>query len=449
MALPPETSFVGRKMSQPENSPRGFKKLFRRGSKESSAVVASRSQRANKRKGRGRKGTTTTTTTTPEEPSITIASKNQQNRDKHVRDEKTKLLLEKQLVKERDGFCRRVDSYDGNIISVEGKPAYELGNYLGGGVAGVVYEGHRLLPLEEYPVRLGANDRLAPPVRTVAITDAPSFIACGPSAPLVEPEEFRMGNRDPSLLTEVSMTDEGTVRNHRPVMDDMALETTESQDQIVMIDAVDAPNRSKHYAKAISQNSLEQFPDDTSITYGIMEETVAVKILNPVGFRTVDPSILLNVVVARKGDPVTPDIESGVVPMEERHVYWVINPNSRNLRTLQRYTTDKPSRIEIDRGSAEKGLRISLIAAYLDPAANQLKELPLTRCIEIWGHVPFSVSDAEFNHLMSSIDRIHQGLDPTTMPLEMPGRIPTASTFSEETSLESLKISAPMQSQRT
>jgi hypothetical protein len=35
---------------------------------------------------------------------------------------------------------RKVDSYDGQVIKVSGEPAYELGNYLGGGVAGVVYE---------------------------------------------------------------------------------------------------------------------------------------------------------------------------------------------------------------------------------------------------------------------------------------------------------------------
>ena len=36
---------------------------------------------------------------------------------------------------------RQVDRYDGQTISINGVPAYELGNYLGGGAAGVVYEG--------------------------------------------------------------------------------------------------------------------------------------------------------------------------------------------------------------------------------------------------------------------------------------------------------------------
>ena len=69
--------------------------------------------------------------------------------------EQRDLITQKQLIKERDGFCRRVDTYDGQVIGVDGAPTYELGNYLGGGVAGVVYEGHRLRPIEEYPVPSG------------------------------------------------------------------------------------------------------------------------------------------------------------------------------------------------------------------------------------------------------------------------------------------------------
>jgi hypothetical protein len=37
-------------------------------------------------------------------------------------------------------FQRKVDRYDGQIIWIEGESWYELGNYLGGGAAGVVYE---------------------------------------------------------------------------------------------------------------------------------------------------------------------------------------------------------------------------------------------------------------------------------------------------------------------
>jgi hypothetical protein len=206
--------------------------------------------------------------------------------------------------------------------------------------------------------------------------------------------------------------------------DMMALEATASGDQIVIIDTVDAPSRSKHYAKAATMNNNDSdFPDDGSIRYGFMEETVAIKILNPVGFRTLSPSVTQDAVVAREGAVLDSDVREGRRPMQEKHVWWLVNPNSRNLRTLQRYAptpTNQASsssrRIEVDRGSFEKGLRISLIAAYLDPRTNTLSELPLTKCIEIWGHVPFGATDEEFTHIMSSIDRINAGLPPPPGP---------------------------------
>lgn len=37
-------------------------------------------------------------------------------------------------------LSRKVDSFDGQTITVDGKPCYELGGFLGGGAAGVVYE---------------------------------------------------------------------------------------------------------------------------------------------------------------------------------------------------------------------------------------------------------------------------------------------------------------------
>lgn len=41
---------------------------------------------------------------------------------------------------EMKSLYRKVDSFDGQIIMVDGKPCYELGGFLGGGAAGVVYE---------------------------------------------------------------------------------------------------------------------------------------------------------------------------------------------------------------------------------------------------------------------------------------------------------------------
>lgn len=411
------------------------------------------------------------------------------------------LLFQKQLVKERDGFCRRVDSYDGQVIAVAGRPAYELGSYLGGGVAGVVYEGHRLRPMEEYPVRLGrglgrndlddnqslageslAETRPSPP----GLIDV-SLFTCGPGdtsqSPTTNEESnnnvsvpathFGNGRGAPhngSVLTWDSVENEtSSIRRQRVCQEEAALELTASNDQMVLIDDPDAPSRSSHYAKAVSmhhvesQNSAEGgFPSDASISYSLMEETVAVKVLNPVGFRTMDSEALQSAVVARAGDSVGSAVLDGEQPMEERHVWWLVNPNSRNLRTLQRYPPEQkgPRRVQVDRGSPEKGLRISLIAAYRDKD-DVLRELPLTRCIEIWGHVPFGASDEAFSSLVAAIDAINSGRPPPPMPAfwdlhqtqpvfaEMvPGRIGTGSTADttrDDASLESL----PMASRRT
>lgn len=416
--------------------------------------------------------------------------------------EKRLLLQEKQFIKERDGFCRRVDELiDGTILQVDGQAAYELGNYLGGGVAGVVYEGHRLRPLEDYPVRLGANDRMnlfphasgnnnrraaSPPVSQIDMEVEHFLPQCvggttaNATAPVITQHPTFLDRRDTSMLTldtaynEDQQTRLGgrlspkqqhiSSRNYQyaaTATEEMALEATVSPNdgQQVIIDTVDAPSRSQHYAKAISQNTYHTpYPNDdcdTSITYGIMEETVAIKVLNPVGFRTQDPKLLNDKpVIARRGEPVDDAIHRKERPMEEKHVYWIVNPNSRNLRTLQRYPPDKPSRVQVDRGLPSRGLRISLIAAYRDPDSKQLKELPLTRCIEIWGHVPFAATDAEFHNLMLSIDRISQGHGPpdnTTLPFDMPGRIGTDSSTIEDMSLdnESLRTTTPMTSKRT
>jgi len=144
---------------------------------------------------------------------------------------------------------RKVDRYDGQLIWISGEAHYELGNYLGGGAAGVVYEGTKL---KSNP---GAD---------------------GPFTP---------------------------------------------------------------------DNSSYSNPDAKS---------VAMKILNPVGFKLMPNGPLQRCHVARKGTPLPPN-----APMQFQHVWWVVHPNSR-----------------------------AVIAAHQDPRTGQLRELPLPRCIEIWGWDP-------------------------------------------------------------
>lgn len=227
------------------------------------------------------------------------------------------IMEERRKLKERDGFCLPVIKYDGQHIwcTKRSKPDYILGNYLGGGVAGVVYEAER---------------------------------------------------------------------------------------------------RVEQQSQSQSQSS----------------EQVAVKILNPVSFRLAPPSSLIEVVIVREGIISSDDVLRRRKPMTEKHVWWVVNPNSRNLRTLRSRSNNLHSK-EPDRGSKDKGLRLSLIAAYRDETG--LNELPLNRCIEIWGHAPFGASEDEFEQLMDRIERENSSSSAKSIPLM------TAAT----TSSSSASFSAP------
>jgi hypothetical protein len=336
-------------------------------------------------------------------------------------------VQQKRKIKERDGFCRLVDSYDGQIIVVDQKPTYELGNYLGGGVAGVVYEGHRLRPMDEYPVRGGVLNEtplmIPPPQKVTAKTS--SFL-CGDATAILDSEE----PEKPLSLTPPPK------RASSMAGADFAIETAvggKRDEHVIVVDQVDAPSRSMYAARAAS-------------IAGLTDETVAIKILNPVGFRIVPVEQIKTAVVVRKGEALSKDIIQRRHPMQEKHVWWLINPSSRNLRTLQKSSADK-----FERGTRERGLRLSLVAAYVDPTTNNLRELPLTRCIEIWGHVPFSASDQEFEDMMMAIERINAGqpASPTCIGSGPPSRVGTdmSNTSAEETT--SPGSAPPLTPQRT
>ena len=403
----------------------------------------------------------------------------------------------------RDGFCRRVDSYDGQIIVVDGRPTYEVGNYLGGGVAGVVYEGTRLLPIAEYPVRTGFAERERSAAATAAESPyssrgeaqkkykvnnevvetqgnmcsalcAPSdalgvgedddgIIEGGSAGGICAPVAVRASARDRSIMAmadgAVEVKEQGGVVERIPqgaeaFGDDIAFEIPRSPtgnsnagEMTPIMDAIDAPSRSTHYARAASRadsatasainSGLERLDvDDTDYMYAsraaspfsatgkmlMMEETAAVKILNPVGYRLLSNDSIRGAVVVKEGEPLSQAVISGSRPMEEHHVWWLVNPNSRNLRTLQK---TGPAGDNVDRGSSKRGLRLSLVAAFVDPKTDLLKELPLTRCIEIWGHAPFGASEAEFDAMMDAIERINAGQPPTNYASPPPSRVST------------------------
>mmetsp|Transcript_9245 Transcript_9245/g.10555 ORF Transcript_9245/g.10555 Transcript_9245/m.10555 type:complete len:988 (-) Transcript_9245:101-3064(-) len=376
-------------------------------------------------------------------------------------------IYQKQQIKERDGFCRRVDTYDGQVIVVDNKPTYEIGNYLGGGVAGVVYEGHRLRPMEEYPVRTGiaqkdqqniteAKKKIDKNVASIVndggdgefLWGSSACGACGTvddvdNVPIILAGE-QVKSRDLAKAPPLLGGEEEEA---------MAIEATMSYDETggVMLDAQDTPSRSKHYTKAAAVPLKLRANSKKPLQHGLSDESVAIKILNPVGYRILQNDSLKDCVVVKTGQLMDKDIKNGVKPMQEKHVWWLVNPNSRNLITLQRYNgkdenSTVPKGLQIDRGSTKKGLRLSLIAAYIDPRNEDLRELTLTRCIEIWGHIPFNATDTEFDDMMTAIERVNAGHPPPAFPVfdDVPGRVGTDKTDPSDSSSDNDESLSPV-----
>lgn len=115
---------------------------------------------------------------------------------------------------------------------------------------------------------------------------------------------------------------------------------------------------------------------------------VAIKILNPVGFRLAPALTLRRCVVARRGQPIVCGSAAEGVPsasgfsggpasagvaaggatglvggralkLGPEHVWWLVSPNTKQV-----------------------------LAAYIDPRYGSLVEIPLPKCIEIWGLNP-------------------------------------------------------------
>jgi hypothetical protein len=84
------------------------------------------------------------------------------------------------------------------------------------------------------------------------------------------------------------------------------------------------------------------------------EKVVAIKVLNPVGFKLLQVSQLNKCRTLHKGCPISLDQYHGKTSMTLESVWWVLHPVSRQF-----------------------------IAAFEDPQRGQLKELTLPRCVEV------------------------------------------------------------------
>ena len=170
---------------------------------------------------------------------------------------------------------RQIDKYDGQTIFVNGGGiAYELGNYLGGGASGSVYQ---------------ASDLSGAPAPSVSSSSSSSSSPTSPS------------------------------------------------------------------------------PD--------AERVVAIKILNPVGFKALPFLQLSKCIVAQKGHPLTQDVALGRAPLGLEHVWWLVHPQTKQV-----------------------------YAAYEDPHRGQLRELTLPKCIEVWGWSPYPFDEQLTDNEMDKLN---------------------------------------------
>jgi serine/threonine protein kinase len=92
----------------------------------------------------------------------------------------------------------------------------------------------------------------------------------------------------------------------------------------------------------------------------LSEKSVAIKILNPLGYKLLPFDQFKNkCVVLMKGTPLSPEQVMNKAPFQAENVWWLLFASTRQV-----------------------------IAAYEDPIRGQLRELTLPKCVEIWGWSP-------------------------------------------------------------
>jgi serine/threonine protein kinase len=95
-------------------------------------------------------------------------------------------------------------------------------------------------------------------------------------------------------------------------------------------------------------------------------EHFALKILNPVGYKMMSPALLRRCNIIVKGKILPDEIERGKEVFTKDYIWWLINASTKQY-----------------------------IAASYSEKQNNLRELSLTQCVQIWGSNPSSVGDDE------------------------------------------------------
>lgn len=105
------------------------------------------------------------------------------------------------------------------------------------------------------------------------------------------------------------------------------------------------------------------------------DNTVAIKILNPLGYKNTVVGQMSRCTVVKRGRALTVEQIQGKAPFTEDNIWWLVPP---------------------------AGKQQQVFAAYEDPHRLQLRELPLPKCVEIWGMNPLDLetrSDGEIEKM--------------------------------------------------
>lgn len=105
------------------------------------------------------------------------------------------------------------------------------------------------------------------------------------------------------------------------------------------------------------------------------DKPVAIKILNPLGYKNTVVGQISRCPIAIKGAPFTADQLQGRSRMLPCNVWWLLNPINKQL-----------------------------FAAYEDPHRNQLRELTLPKCVEIWGLNPLNLDNSTDEHTIEKLN---------------------------------------------
>jgi len=331
------------------------------------------------------------------------------------------------MAHERDGFCIAVDSYDGHTIYVDETAAYEISTYLGGGVAGVVYEGRRLVPFHNSKTHRSSSTRGEILMRDNSVLRDDSYLTG--KGGFEHAENNELADRA-SNICRTPMAYFCEPNFHESTVDDLATDTDlklarNGGGDIKQMNAI------HRFADTVSRRRYRnhthlQQSDNNALPPGESDEDVAIKILNPIGFRLQSPSTCATAIILKEGLPLDDNVRNGLHPMTEKNVWWLVSPTSRNLKAYlesgrQSGLSSNANHNELkgesssatpalERGSPQKGVRMSMIAAYLDHKTGLLHEIPLPKCIEIWGHAPFGSSEKEFEEMMDAIDKVNDGI---------------------------------------